>query len=370
LDEIAIKNWVGKVVVDDGKVTVSPFSLSFNDTPVTARAFLDLTRPGYVYDLGLDAPALPLEPIVNSTAPDYRGKVRGNLLSQVQVAGAGITGPSLQRSLNGAIRLSCTNLNFEIVTPRTKRLLTTLATAFRIQDLARSPLTLLMTDLAITNGSINVQPFMAASDAFFATAEGAIRLAPVISNSTVNLPVQLALREDLARQIKLVNLTPSTRSNYLALPPLVRLAGTIGAPETDIDKVRLAALLAGSLGGAIGGQTGTALEGVNSLLQGNTQGALGSLNTLLQRPTPSPATNAPVPGVRSTPLTNAPSQAPPQTPASQTTTVGEGVNRLLPGNTGGALSNLNRLLQRPAPASTNPGPVTVAPATTTNAPPK
>lgn len=355
LHEMAISNWTAKAVVDNGRIVVDPFNLAFNNAAVTAQADLDLTRPGYVYDLKLNAAGIPLEPVVNSTAPEYQGKVKGNVFSQLQIAGAGITGTNLQRNLRGTVHLSCTNLNFEIVTPRTKRLLTTLATAFRIQDLAKAPLTLLATDIVITNGSVNVQPFTAASDAFFATAEGAIRLAPVLTNSTVNLPVQFALRQDLARQIKLANLTASSRSNYLALPPLIRLAGTVGVPETEVDKVRLAALLAGSLGGAIGGQTGTALEGVNSLLQGNTQGALGSLNNLLQR---QGATNAPAP------TTNAPAS---QAPSSQTTTAIQGVNSLLQGDTQGALGSLGGLLQRPRTGSTNP-PAGAAPRTGTNAP--
>ncbi|MCZ7638724.1 MAG: hypothetical protein M5U12_23295 [Verrucomicrobia bacterium] len=115
--------------------------------------------------------------------------------------------------------MSSTNLSFQIVTPRTKKLLTTLATALRIQDLAQSPLTLLAANVMITNGAVNVRPFTAASDAFFATSEGVIRLEPVLTNSTIQLPVQFALRGDLARQIKLTGLTPTSRTNYLALPP-------------------------------------------------------------------------------------------------------------------------------------------------------
>ncbi len=345
LREIVVSNWTAQATVDHGKISIAPVSLTMNDAPVTAQAHVDVTRPGYLYDLGMTASAIPLEPLVNSTAPEYAGKIRGDVFARMQIAGAGITGPNLQKHLQGQVHFHCTNLNFEIVTPRTKKLLTTLATAFRLEDLARSPLNLLAADLVITNGSIQVQPFVAASDAFHATAAGAITLAPVLTNSTVNVPVQLALRQDLARQIKLANLTPSPRTNYLALPQIVRLAGTLGAPETEIDKVRLAALVAGSLGGAIGGQTGTALEGVNSLLQGNTQGAVGALNNLLQKPKGSGSTNAV-----------------------------EGVNSLIQGTTNiqGALGTLNSLLQKPKPAAATNASLTNAPAVpspgTTNAP--
>jgi uncharacterized protein involved in outer membrane biogenesis len=326
LREIEVLDWKATAQLKDDRLSVSPFSLKLNGGDVTATAALDLTRPGYIYRLTAAANQVPLAPLVNSSAPDYRDSVQGQFLAKLDLGGAGITGPSLQQHLNGTAQLSSTNLSFQIVTPRTKKLLTTLATALRLQDLAQSPLTLLAANVLITNGAVNVRPFTAASDAFFATSEGVIRLEPILTNSTVQLPVQLALREDLARQIKLSNLAPSPRTNYLALPPLVRLAGTVGAPETEIDKVRLAALLAGSLGGALGGQTGTALEGVGSLLQGNAQEALGSLSTLLpgQRPAAlsnvlsltnllapaKPPTNPPAAPRTNAPATNAAPAAP------------------------------------------------------------
>ena len=338
LREVEVREWKAKAQLKDNRLSVSPFSLKLNGGDVTATAALDLTRPGYTYQFTATANQVPLAPLVNSSAPDYRDSVQGQFLGQLAIGGAGITGPSLQQHLNGTAQVSSTNLSFQIVTPRTKKLLTTLATALRIQDLAQSPLTLLAANVLITNGAVNVRPFTAASDAFFATSEGVIRLEPVLTNSTIQLPVQFALREDLARQIKLTNLTPSARTNYLALPPLVRLAGTLGAPETEIDKVRLAALLAGSVGGALGGQTGTALQGVGSLLQGDAKEAIGSLNTLIpgQRPAAlsnvlsltnllSPAkalTNAPTPpstNVPARPGTNAPAtNAAPPAPATNT----------------------------------------------------
>lgn len=343
LREIEVREWKAKAQLKDNRLSVSPFSLKLNGGDVTATAALDLTRPGYTYQFTAAANQVPLAPLVNSSAPDYRDSVQGQFLGQLAIGGAGTTGPSLQQHLNGTAQVSSTNLSFQIVTPRTKKLLTTLATALRLQDLAQSPLTLLAANVLITNGAVNVRPFTAASDAFFATSEGVIRLEPVLTNSTIQLPVQFALREDLARQIKLTNLTPSPRTNYLALPPLVRLAGTVGAPETEIDKVRLAALLAGSVGGALGGQTGTALQGVGSLLQGDAKEAIGSLNTLIpgQRPAAlsnvlsltnllspakaptnapaSPRTNAPAAPTTNAPATNASPATPPTNTTSQPT---------------------------------------------------
>jgi uncharacterized protein involved in outer membrane biogenesis len=310
--ELAMKDWAAKVVVDDGKISLAPCTLRLQEAPVSASLKLDLTRPGYVYDVGLDAAQVRLGPLVDAFTPDYAGQISGDLFARLALSGAGVTGPSLQKNLRGQVLLNTTNLNFQIVTPRAKKLLTVLATALRLEALATSPLTLLTAQMDIGDGQVAIRPFMAASDAFFATAEGAIRLAPVLTNSPIDLPVQIALREDLTRQLKLVNLAPAARSNYFALPQFVKIRGTLGSPETEIDKLRLTALLAGSVGGAIGGTAGSAVQGVGSLLQGNVESAVGTLGNLIQGRKPGAATNAPPAGATNAPAatsTNAPPPA-------------------------------------------------------------
>lgn len=294
--ELAMQDWVAKVVVDDGKISLAPCLLRLQEAPVSASLKLDLTRPGYVFDVGLEAAAVPLGPLVDALAPDYAGQVRGELFAKLLLSGAGITGPSLQKNLRGQVLLNTTNLNFQIVTPRTRKLLTALATALRLEALATSPLTFLTAQMDIGDGQVAVRSFQAVSDAFLATADGVIRLAPVLTNSPIDLPVQIALREDLTRQLRLVNLAPAARSNYFALPQFVKIRGTLGSPETEIDKLRLTASLAGSVGGAIGGTTGTALQGVGNLLQGNVESAVGTLGNLVQGRKPGAATNAPPAG--------------------------------------------------------------------------
>lgn len=299
LRTLAVRDWTARLELKEGQLRLTPCTLQLEDAPVSASLTLDLSRPGYVYALGLDAARVHLGPIVDAFAPEYAGQIQGDLFAQVQLTGAGVTGPNLQRHLRGTATLNTTNLNFQIVTPRAKKLLTALATALRLEALANSPLTLLSARLELGNGLVNIRPFIAASDAFWATAEGVVRLAPVLTNSPIELPVQLALREDLARQIKLAPLAPSPRTNFLNLPPLVKITGTLGAPETEIDKLRLAALLAGSVGGALGGTAGNALQGVSGLLQGNVESAVGALGNLLPGARPPVSTNAP-------PRTNAP----------------------------------------------------------------
>lgn len=309
LRDLTVRDWVARAEIRDGRVRLTPCTLRLEDAPASATLTLDLTRPGYVYEVGLEASRVHLGPLVDAFAPEYAGKIQGDLNARLQLSGAGVTGPNLQRHLRGTAAFATTNLNFQIVTPRARKLLTVLATALRLEDLANSPLTLLSAQMDLGEGLVHIRPFVAASDAFWATAEGVVRLAPVLTNSPLELPVQLALREDLARQIKLVNLTPSARTNFLTLPPLVKIAGTLGAPETQIDKLRLTALLAGSVGGALGGTAGNALQGVGGLLQGNVESAVGALGNLLPGARPPASTNAPS-ATNAPPATNPPAARP------------------------------------------------------------
>lgn len=296
--DIVVQNWTAKAVLDHDKLTVDPFALTVNNAAVAGTAKLDLTKPGYAYELGLNADKILLEPIVNSMATNYAGQIKGDMYAKLNLTGAGITGPSLQKNLRGQAMVNLTNLNLQVFGPRTKKILTTLATALRLQDLATSPLTLISANMDIADGNVAIRPFQAASDAFYASADGSIHLAPVLTNSTVDLPVNLALREDLARQFKVTNLTPSSRTNFLTLPQFVKIEGTVGEPDTQIDKLRVAALLAGGVGGALGGDAGAAAQGIGSLLQGDTKSALGTLNNFLQK----------TPGATNAPTTNAPAQ--------------------------------------------------------------
>ncbi len=321
LGELSLRDWQLRVDWNRGRLTLAPCKFMLLDAPVTADLKLDLTRPGYVYEAALDLARLPLAPLVDTFATNYAGQIRGELFSRLQLAGVGITGPNLQRHLRGQVWINATNLNYQVLTPRARSLVNTLAMALGLDDLMRSPLTLLTAQLDIRDGQVQVRPFVAASDAYVAMAEGTIRLAPVLTNSPLELPVQLALREDLARKARITVPAGGTQNNFVALPPFVKVGGTLGAPDTHIDKLRLTALVAGSVGSAIGGTAGNAVQGVGSLLQGNVESAVGTLGALLQGRRPGESTNVPpATGVTNPPPAgaNAPASAVTNAPPART----------------------------------------------------
>src|SRR5262249_39765166 len=79
--EIAVTNWQAKATVDNGRFVLSPCTFALNGAPVNLTADLDLSVPGYRYDVAFRATKVPVAPLANSFSPDYRGKAQGDLLA-------------------------------------------------------------------------------------------------------------------------------------------------------------------------------------------------------------------------------------------------------------------------------------------------
>jgi hypothetical protein len=121
------------------------------------------------------------------------------------------------------------------------------------------------------------------SAAFQGLASGEIGLAAVLTNSTIAIPVQIALSRSLAGEIGLVDATTPTNAVYVALPDFLKMEGTLGKPEAKTDKLVLVALaaktgggIAGKIGGAAGEKAGSAISALGSLLGGGKSTATNS----------------------------------------------------------------------------------------------
>jgi uncharacterized protein involved in outer membrane biogenesis len=114
LHEMEIADWQTTVKIDGGHVVMNPFKLALNGAPVSTTLDMDLGVPGWKYDWSLSAQAIPLAPLVNSFQPDRKGILSGTLTAQAKLAGAGITGASLQKNLTGQFDMVSTNLNLSV----------------------------------------------------------------------------------------------------------------------------------------------------------------------------------------------------------------------------------------------------------------
>ncbi len=311
LREIAISNLMAKAVIDHGRVTVNPFSLTLNGGAVNFSALMNLAMAGYEYDVNANLGDVPIEPLANTFMPEKKGQYKGTLQTSARIKGAGITGPSLQKNLGGQLGLTLTNANIQVLdNPRLQKILRPIAVAIRVPELANSPLSWVNAQTIISNGTINIPVATAESSVFRAGLSGTITMASVMSNSVLNrLPVDLALSRTVAERARMAPADLATNVQFVALPRFVSVGGTVGEPKPQIDSVAVGRILAGTVGNFVGGDAGKILRGLGNLGAGSSTNtsstnvtstnAVGNLiqglGGLLQRQSKTnvPTTNAP-----------------------------------------------------------------------------
>ena len=302
LHEVDIASWQTTALLDGGHVVIKPCQLTLNGAPVTATTDLNLGVPGYTYEVAFHADAIPLAPLVNSFAPDRKGQIAGTTSLGAQVKGAGVTGASLQKNLNGQFDFAATNLDLSIANVRSPLINSVINVIIGLPDLIRNPVAALGNLLgggtaqkngwadaltaspveAVTlqasagEGEVQLQSAEVRSAAFQALASGRLVLAPVLTNSTLQIPVRVALSRALAGQIGLVNAATPANAGYVALPDFLKMEGTLGKPRANIDKLALVELAAKTgggvikeIGGAGGGKVGAVVNAIGGLFGGD-----------------------------------------------------------------------------------------------------
>jgi hypothetical protein len=294
LREVDIANFQATTKIDGGHVVVKPLQLALNGKPVNANVDLDMSVPGYKYDTSFGAQEIPLAPLVNSFAPERKGTVGGTLTANAKLSGAGITGASLQKNLTGDFDIYSTNLNYAIeqvkqpivklvvnivaAIPELLRNPAGLVGAFEdatglrhgglSDELQKSPIDAITARGKAGSGRVDLQQAVVQSRVFRADANGTIRLAPILTNSPVELPVGIYLSQGVARRVGLGG--NDTNSAYVKLPDFVLIKGTIGKPKADWKKLLVLAEVAGK--GILGAFSGG--SNANSVIQ-NFGGLLG-----------------------------------------------------------------------------------------------
>jgi hypothetical protein len=327
LREIAITNLQSTIRVEGSHVVIKPFALVLNGAPVNAAVDLNLGVRGYQYDVGFDAQKIPLPPLVDTFQPERAGEISGTLTAGAQVKGAGVTGASLKQNLNAGFDVLSTNLNFSIANVRSKVINAVINVIVGIPDLIQSPanvvgqvfggskggkpsgwaseLTAEPIDViaargSVSNGVVNLQNADVQSAAFQVQARGTITLESVLTNSTMLIPVDVELSHSLADRVGLVPPGTPTNAPYAALPQFLKMRGTLGNPQPDINKVALVELaaktglgLANRIGDTTTGDANKVLNVVGGLLNSKPH----SPNTNANTQTNQPPTESPVGGL-------------------------------------------------------------------------
>lgn len=293
LHDIEIVDWQTTTKIEGGHVVVNPFKLTLNGAPVNSTIDLDLGLPGWKYDLSFNALAVPLAPLVDSFQPESKGQMGGTVTAEGHISGAGITGTSLQKNLNGVFDVNSTNLNLNaeniknpilstlvkavsdipglLQNPKDKigSLLGTLTgrpapTGGGTNDLQQTPINAIIVQGTAGSGRIELQKAVVQSSSFQADVDGgAVTLASVITNSLLQIPVSISLSQPVAQRIGLVTANTPTNAPFVKVPDFLTLTGTVGAPKPQINY----AALAGTVTDAI-----KVLRGRGKQVQTDTQG--------------------------------------------------------------------------------------------------
>jgi type II secretion system protein N len=282
LREVAITNLQASAKINHGQVTLDPIQLSLNGAPVSAKAALNLAVQGYTYDFSMNAERVPLAPLANSFSTNSPNQKLGELVAQAQLKGAGITDLNLKKNLNGNLSLTLTNMSYDVLGPKVDRLLRPISVVLNVPELMQTPINWVSAKAQVGSGQLDLQQFRVQSQAFYAESHGTVPLADVLTNSPLNLPVNLSLRRSLSDKAHLTPANSPTNTDYAQLPSFVTLAGTLGNPKTEINKLVVGGLVMKTIGGIPGGQAGAILQGLGGLISGqkaSTSGTNAPANT-------------------------------------------------------------------------------------------
>jgi hypothetical protein len=286
--QLVLSNLVLGARLSEGLLAVKPFEATLNGAPVRALLDANLGVPGWLYNVDLALDRVPLRPLVESFAPAGTPAAAGELTLNGEIKGAGFSDDSLRSKLNGRLNLALTNAAVPLAQGWKQGVLEIVATLLRVPELAGAPVAWASGALSVGGGQVDLSTVQVGTEAMIAGLSGRIPLAPVLTNSPLDLPVTLQLRRSLAQRAKLtVGGDPATP--FAPLPDFLRVKGTLGQPRADINKLALGGVLLQSLGGlpAVGGEkTGAILQSIGGLLAPPAPGG-----------TNAPATNRPPPAL-------------------------------------------------------------------------
>jgi len=317
---VDVANWVAAGRLDGGHVVLQPCQFTLNSAPVKATTDLNLDAPGYIYDVTFDADAIPLTPLVDSFAPDRKGQIAGATSLSAQVKGAGVTGANLKKHLTGRFSFGSTNLNLSIANVRSPLINSVINVIVGLPNLISNPTAVLGNLFGGSNksgwadtltsspieaiamqatageGRVRLQSAEVQSGAFQAVASGQIELASILTNSTLEIPIQVLLSRPLAGQIGLVNSHTPTNAAYIVLPDFLKIEGTLGNPKANIDKLVLVELAAEAGGGVVKGFGEAGGNTAGSILNA-AEGLFGGGKSATNNSTPATTNASPAAGL-------------------------------------------------------------------------
>lgn len=271
--QIKVTKWITDVRVEKNRIQVEPLKLSLNGAEVTGHSNLDLSVPGFRYDVGLKTAGMPVGPFVASVVPSLAGVGDGKLDLNLEVDGEGMTGTKLRKHLKGKATVSFAGANIELLDFWKKFFLTPVAIVLRIPAILDSPIQGLTLDTDFGEGKVKLNEFKVLSPQFQVVSTGEIPIADDLMASALVLPVDMALKSEVAKSANLVKKDAPETDGFITLPKFVSMEGTVGEPKVKIDKIAIGKLFIRNVAGlpqTVVGEAGGALKGLSDLVTGDT----------------------------------------------------------------------------------------------------
>ena len=200
-------------------------SLNVNGGSVNGTVDLDLGLKGFTYALSLAMDRILLSRLPTQfhlkTWAGHKGLIQAN----AKINGAGLTGSSLRKSLSGQASFTLTNAEIQMTGPRLQKIVTPIATLLGLHEILTAPLDWVDATVRFGDGNIHVGPCVAGSSSFEAKVEGAIPIADILSNSPVDLPLQLSLSRSLAQKVGLASENADPGLDYIPIKNFVAIKG-------------------------------------------------------------------------------------------------------------------------------------------------
>lgn len=341
VDEVIVRDLDLNLLATAGEIALNRLRLTVNDAPVEISFKSNLTVPGSSYALNASVAPLDIRPLVTTFVPELSETLSGIFQARVAIQGQGVTGASIREHLQGSLqaelregelRWSEIEQMDQAAVRTAHRLVVALlraaapALGVPASDLLSPPLHEILVQSRIGDGRLSLETLRVSSNAFRLSAAGVVDLASDLDQSPIrDLPIGLALAPDLARRARLFR-EDRLQDDMIALPPFIRLRGTLGEPEIDVRRSVITGLIAGGLVETDlirSDRVRDRLEGIGGILTGE-----GPRPTPTPRPDAGSGTAAPAPTPAPTPAPASPQPTPTPRPGSRTDRVLRGLDRL------------------------------------------
>jgi len=160
--------------------------------------------------------------------------------------------------------------------------------------LQQSPIDVIQAKGSMGSGKVELQRAFVSSAAFQAETHGVIQLEPVLTNSTLNLPLSVSVRRGLAEKINMVSSDTPTNVVFVRLPDYVTVINTVGDPKPKYNTGALVGTVLKQIPviPGVSKQTGNLIQGLGGLLTGRQPASTNAPPPATDN-TPNAATNQP-----------------------------------------------------------------------------